>query len=106
MALLSEMTTIDRQIIMSKNQRKVDMYGITQGISYAAQTPWLRHQSIKDNILFDSPYDQERYDTVVESCALKPNLAVLEDGDTTEIGARCADISTVWRWYLIVFSGA
>ena len=89
MALLGEMTTLSGQIIMSKDQSKVDVYGLTQGISYAAQTPWLRHQSIKDNILFDSPYDEERYNAVVECCALNPDLAVLEDGDATEIGARC-----------------
>jgi ABC-type multidrug transport system fused ATPase/permease subunit len=95
------MTTIDGQIIMSKNQRKVDMHGL----QYAAQIPWLRHQSIKENILFDSPYDEERYDAV-PSCALKPDLAVLEDGDAAEIGARFVEFSTVWRWCLIVYSGA
>ena len=91
MALLGEMTTLNGRIIMSKNPSKVDMYGLTRGISYAAQTPWLRHQSIKGNILFDSPYDEERYNAVVECCALGPDLAVLEDGDATEIGARCVE---------------
>ena len=88
MALLGEMTTLSGRIIMSKNMSKVDENGHMQSLSYAAQTPWIRHQSIKENILFDSPYDEERYNQVIECCALQPDLDVLEDGDSTEIGAR------------------
>jgi ABC-type multidrug transport system fused ATPase/permease subunit len=62
-------------------------------ISYCAQTPWLQHQSIKDNILFGSPYEEERYNQVVECCALGPDLNILEDGDETEIGARGVSLS-------------
>ncbi|KAF9007200.1 hypothetical protein BDQ17DRAFT_1351594 [Cyathus striatus] len=67
--------------------------GYMQAISYASQSPWLRHQSIKDNILFGFPLDEERYDAVVEACALRPDLEMLEDGDATEIGARGVSLS-------------
>jgi ABC-type transport system involved in cytochrome bd biosynthesis fused ATPase/permease subunit len=89
MAILGEMTLLPGgKIIMAKNPSKVDENGFMQSISYAAQSPWLRHQSIKDNILFGYPYDEERYNAVIECCALLPDLDVLEDGDATEIGAR------------------
>ncbi|KAI0772936.1 multidrug resistance-associated ABC transporter [Trametes elegans] len=93
MALLGELTTLEGRIVMSKNASKVDEHGLSHTISYAAQTPWLRHQSIKDNILFGYPYDEERYKAVVECCALKPDLEILEDGDATEIGARGVSLS-------------
>ncbi|KAL1948407.1 hypothetical protein VTO73DRAFT_12482 [Trametes versicolor] len=93
MALLGELTTLEGRIVMSKNASKVDEHGLAQTISYAAQSPWLRHQSIKDNILFGYPYDEERYKAVIECCALKPDLEMLEDGDATEIGARGVSLS-------------
>lgn len=88
MALLGEMTTISGRIIMCKKPSQVDENGLMHSISYAAQSPWLRHQSIKDNILFGYPFDEERYNAVIEACALRPDLEMLEDGDQTEIGAR------------------
>lgn len=88
MALLGEMTTLSGTIILSKRSSLVDEFGLTHTVAYAAQSPWLRHQTIKENILFGYPYDEARYDAVVEACALKPDLDVFEDGDATEIGAR------------------
>lgn len=88
MALLGELTTLKGRIVMSKNASKIDEYGLAHTISYASQTPWLRHESIRNNILFGFPYDEERYNAVLECCALRPDLEILEDGDATEIGAR------------------
>lgn len=93
MALLGEMTRLEGRLIMNKDPSKVDEHGLQHAISYAAQSPWLRHQSIKDNILFGYPYDEERYNAIVECCALRPDLEILEDGDATEIGARGVSLS-------------
>ncbi|KAJ7624560.1 hypothetical protein FB45DRAFT_84390 [Roridomyces roridus] len=95
MALLGEMRLLPNggRIIMSKNLSRIDEHGNMHGISYAAQAPWLRHQSIRDNILFGYPYDEARYKQVIECCALQPDLDVLEDGDATEIGARGVNLS-------------
>jgi ABC-type multidrug transport system fused ATPase/permease subunit len=82
------MELVDGRIIISKETSRVDENGLMFSVSYAAQTPWLRHQSIKDNILFGYPLDEARYDATLEACALRPDLEILEDGDATEIGAR------------------
>ncbi|KAG7443764.1 multidrug resistance-associated ABC transporter [Guyanagaster necrorhizus] len=92
-AVLGEMTLLDGRIIMAKDRSRIDEHGNMHAISYAAQAPWLRHQSIKDNILFGYQLDEERYEAVIECCALKPDLAMLEDGDATEIGARGVSLS-------------
>ncbi len=93
MALLGEMTTLSGHIIMSKEPSKVYENGHMHAVSYAAQSPWLRHQSIKDNILFGYPYEEDRYKETIECCASLPDLDMLEDGDQTEIGARGVSLS-------------
>ncbi|KIM46743.1 hypothetical protein M413DRAFT_63584 [Hebeloma cylindrosporum] len=67
---------------------------IMDGIcAYVPQTPWLRNQSIKENILFGLPYDSERYEAVLEACALVHDLNVLEDGDECEVGEHGINLS-------------
>lgn len=31
------------------------------GVAYAAQESWVQNATIRDNILFGSPYEEERY---------------------------------------------
>lgn len=57
-------------------------------VAYAAQFPWLEHATIRDNILFRTPYDAARYDAVLEACALKHDLGIFAAGDLTEIGEK------------------
>ncbi|KAJ7107582.1 multidrug resistance-associated ABC transporter [Mycena epipterygia] len=94
MAVLGEMTSLPGgRIIMSKNASKIDAWGNKHVIAYAAQTPFLRHQSIKDNILFGSPLDEARYNDVIECCALRADLDMLPDGENTEIGEKGVSLS-------------
>ncbi|TAQ86636.1 hypothetical protein B7494_g5061 [Chlorociboria aeruginascens] len=55
-------------------------------IAYCAQTPWLQSMSIRDNILFASPYEEERYKKVLEVCALVLDMANFKHGDMSNIG--------------------
>ncbi|KAJ7737115.1 multidrug resistance-associated ABC transporter [Mycena metata] len=61
--------------------------------AYVPQAAWLQNASIKDNILFNLPYDEERYQLTLEVCALVSDFAILEDGDESEIGERGVNLS-------------
>lgn len=56
------------------------------GVAYADQQSWLQNQTLRDNILFGSPYDEERYTKVVEQCALARDFSLFDAGDLTEVG--------------------
>ena len=40
-------------------------------VGYASQEAWVFSATLRDNILFGLPYDPDRYDTVIEACALE-----------------------------------
>lgn len=61
--------------------------------AYVPQTAWLQNDSIKKNILFGLPDDEERYRQTLEACSLLTDLDILEDGDETEIGERGQNLS-------------
>ncbi|KAI0633979.1 P-loop containing nucleoside triphosphate hydrolase protein [Trametes polyzona] len=68
------------------------------GVAYAAQESWVQNETIKNNILFGAPYDEVRYNKVLEQCALKRDLSLFDAGDQTEVGEkgitlRCARIT-------------
>ncbi|KKK17121.1 ABC transporter [Aspergillus rambellii] len=62
-------------------------------IGYCAQTPWLQSMSIRDNILFESPYDEQRYKKVLDACALLPDLSHFKHGDLSFIGENGIGLS-------------
>ncbi|KAJ7512873.1 multidrug resistance-associated ABC transporter [Mycena galericulata] len=67
---------------------------VVQGMcAHVPQAAWLRNASIKENILFSLPYDEERYKLTLEVCALVSDLEILEDGDEAEIGERGVNLS-------------
>jgi len=84
MALLGEITLQQGKIVRSKSTSRIDENGYMHAIS--TQSPWLGHQSIKDDILFGYPFDEERYNAVVECCALKPDLEIWRMGMRQRLG--------------------
>jgi ABC-type multidrug transport system fused ATPase/permease subunit len=66
---------------------------IPSSLAYVAQIPWIENATIKSNILYLLPFDPVRYASVLYASALEPDLAVLPDGDETEVGATGINLS-------------
>ena len=62
-------------------------------VAYCAQTPWIRHATLEDNIRFGAPRDDERYRLCLKACCLEADLAALVSGDQTEIGEKGINLS-------------
>jgi ABC-type multidrug transport system fused ATPase/permease subunit len=52
-------------------------------VAYVPQQAWLQNASIRDNIVFSAPWNEKRYQQVLEACSLTTDLQILEDGDET-----------------------
>ncbi|KAE9407351.1 P-loop containing nucleoside triphosphate hydrolase protein [Gymnopus androsaceus JB14] len=63
------------------------------GVAYAAQESWVQNETIKNNILFASEYDEARYKEVVYACGLERDLELFEAGDETEVGEKGLTLS-------------
>ncbi|XP_058820116.1 multidrug resistance-associated protein 1-like [Topomyia yanbarensis] len=62
-------------------------------IAFVPQQAWIQNSTLRENILFGRGFDERKYDRVLESCALKPDLAMLPGGDMTEIGEKGINLS-------------
>ncbi|KAF9013108.1 multidrug resistance-associated ABC transporter [Cyathus striatus] len=63
------------------------------GVAYASQESWVMNDTIKNNVLFGSPFDEERYNKVLQQCALKQDLELFDASDATEVGERGLTLS-------------
>lgn len=75
---------------MRRTNGKVVM-GATR--AFCPQYAWIQNTSLKQNILFGKEMDERWYDTVIDACALGPDIEMLPAGDLTEIGERGITVS-------------
>uniref|UniRef100_A0A8C5PJK7 Canalicular multispecific organic anion transporter 1 n=1 Tax=Leptobrachium leishanense TaxID=445787 RepID=A0A8C5PJK7_9ANUR len=66
---------------------------IKGSVAYVPQQAWIQNDTLKNNILFGSQLDEERYKRVLEACALLPDLEMLPGGDLSEIGEKGINLS-------------
>uniref|UniRef100_A0A8C6TSD5 ABC-type glutathione-S-conjugate transporter n=1 Tax=Neogobius melanostomus TaxID=47308 RepID=A0A8C6TSD5_9GOBI len=75
---------------MEKTEGDVSVRG---SVAYVPQQAWIQNASLRDNILFGKALDECKYRSVLEACALTPDLEVLPGGDMTEIGEKGINLS-------------
>ncbi|KAM4614609.1 ATP-binding cassette sub-family C member 9 isoform 1-T1 [Polymixia lowei] len=111
LAMLGEMQTINGKVYWSKlpdcemihegniswseteesdeDTRSKNRYSV----AYATQKSWLLNATVEENITFGSPFNKQRYKTVIDACSLQPDIDLLPFGDQTEIGERGINLS-------------
>lgn len=97
LALMGEMELLRRSVNLSSisgfKSSTPNAHDFTHSLAYCAQRPWLINSTIRDNILFGSPWDGERYSKVVEACALEKDIKALPSGDQSIIGDKETKLS-------------
>jgi ATP-binding cassette subfamily C (CFTR/MRP) protein 1 len=64
-ALVGEMKQVKGDIVFGGN------------VGYCPQTAWIQNNTVKNNILFGLPLDEEKYQQVIKDCALEQDLQIL-----------------------------
>lgn len=82
-AILGDLEKVDGEV-------QVDL---TSSMAYVPQEAWILNTSFKNNIMFNKVVNEDRYQKVLDACALGPDLKTLEQGDQSEIGEKGLNLS-------------
>jgi ABC-type multidrug transport system ATPase subunit len=66
---------------------------IQGSVSYTGQQVWIRSVTLKENIIFNSPFDEQRYKDALHFSSLEKDLEQLELGDETILGEKGVNLS-------------
>lgn len=106
-SIIGEADVLDGVLTVPKPPPELERYDavanrgnwyIDSSIAYVAQIPWIENATIRDNILFGLPLDNDRYQKVLHACALSKDLEMLQDGELTDIGANGINLSGGQKW--------
>ena len=83
-AILGELPTI------SGHKNAVTIYG---SIAYVPQESWVFNATLRENVLFGLPYDEEKYNNAVHVARMEHDLQMMPAGDSTELGEKGVNLS-------------
>ncbi|KAI4324776.1 hypothetical protein MLD38_030232 [Melastoma candidum] len=75
---------------ISRTRGMVNLFG---SVAYVAQNSWIQSGTIRDNVLFGKPMDEDKYERAIKACALDKDINNFSHGDLTEIGQRGINMS-------------
>uniref|UniRef100_A0A3B3Y9E1 ABC-type glutathione-S-conjugate transporter n=1 Tax=Poecilia mexicana TaxID=48701 RepID=A0A3B3Y9E1_9TELE len=79
--------------LLGEMHRTKGFINIQGSFAFVPQQAWIQNATLRDNILFGSPYEEQRFEDILEACALGPDLKLLSAGDLTEIGEKGINLS-------------
>jgi ATP-binding cassette subfamily C (CFTR/MRP) protein 1 len=64
-------------------------------MAYVPQTAWCQNLTLRENIVFGQPWEEERYNQVIHACALELDLQILAAGDQSKVGRESLGCAAV-----------
>ena len=71
--------------ILNGQNKKIIING---SIAYIPQRPWVLNDTIRNNIIFNRSFKEEKYNKIIKICHLLPDLKLLKQGDLTIISDK------------------
>jgi len=76
--------------ILNGTNKKIILNG---SVAYVPQKAWILNDTVRNNIIFNKPFNNEKYKTVVKICQLEPDFELLKQGDLTIISDKGDNLS-------------
>ena len=77
-------------ILNNDTNKKIFLNGT---VAYVPQKAWILNETVRNNIVFNKPYDEQKYNIIVDICQLKPDFELLQHGDFTSISDKGDNLS-------------
>ncbi|PPQ67201.1 hypothetical protein CVT24_011272 [Panaeolus cyanescens] len=81
------------QAIIGEMRRSHGEVVVGGSVAYVPQSPWIRNDTVRQNILFGQPDDQAKFRQVIHACGLDHDLKIFSHGEQTEIGEKGITLS-------------
>jgi len=62
-------------------------------LAFIAQNAWIMNGTLRENVIMDQPYDEEKYNKTIKLCELNEDLLSFPKADLTEIGSKGINLS-------------
>ncbi|KAK2159275.1 hypothetical protein LSH36_155g02029 [Paralvinella palmiformis] len=79
--------------VLGEMEKLSGYVNVRGSVAYVAQQAWIQNNTVKDNILFGHEMETDKYNQILDACALRPDLDILPAGDMTEIGEKGINLS-------------
>ena len=77
MAMLGELPIQSGELVCS-----------TEKVAFVSQTPWVFSGTVRENIVFGRPFDEQQYLAALQACDLWKDILLFAKGDSTKLGER------------------
>lgn len=81
------------QGLLGEMRRTAGSVSFGGSIGYCPQTAWIQNASVRENICFGRPFNEERYWRAIRDSCLERDLELLPHYDMTEVGEKGISLS-------------
>lgn len=81
------------QGLLGEMRRTAGKVSFGGSIGYCPQTAWIQNATVRENICFGRPFDEERYWKAIRDSCLERDLELLPHYDMTEVGEKGISLS-------------
>ncbi|OCH88007.1 multidrug resistance-associated ABC transporter [Obba rivulosa] len=81
------------QALIGEMRRTRGSCTFSSKMAYVPQAAWIMNATLRENVLFGQPDDEQKFREIITACSLEHDLEMLPHGENTEIGEKGINLS-------------